>query len=107
MAGKRIDWMDFAHQLHKERELMQDRMPDGVDCSLTLSCYGEGSARFSVSLKHRESKLSGYGVGTTPAKALDEAKAELAKNAREAQIRSPRVLGTSRPALAGRGELFT
>ena len=91
--SRKPDWLDFAHQLHKEREEMQDKMPPGVECDLSLNCYSFGSGpRFVLVLTHRDTKLSGYGTGATPAKALAAAKEDMAKNATERAKRPQLVL---------------
>jgi hypothetical protein len=92
---RKIDWLDFAHQLHRERVAIQDTLPAGVEIDLTLSSYSffEG-ARFTVHLVHRDSKLGGYGNGPTPAKALDAAGADMEKNLRERNRRPQVVVGT-------------
>lgn len=81
--ARKPDWLDFAHQLDKEREAMQDALPDGIECTLSLSSHGYGDRRFTVFLNHRASDLGGYGAGSTPAKALAAAKEDMAKNVRE------------------------
>lgn len=94
---RKPDWMDLAHALDKEREAIQDRLPPGVECFLTLASYGFGGANYSVSLTHRETKLGGYGQGRTPEKALEAAKVnmqeELQKRARRPQlVAAPKTL---------------
>ena len=98
--ASRPDWLDYAHRLFKEREAIQDRLPPGVECTLTLGAYGH-TASFGVSLTHRDSDLAGYGTGTTPAKALEAAKEDMRKNQAEQQ-RRPRLVGPrALPGFAG------
>lgn len=79
--ARKPDWLDFAHQLHKERVAIAEQLPPGIECSLTLSAYSfSDGARFSVHLTHRESDLAGHGSGSTPAKALEGAVKDLAAN---------------------------
>jgi len=77
------DWMDFAHSLYKEREAIQDQLPPGVRCTLSLAAYGYSAGEFSVSLHHDERKIGGFGSGATPSKALEKAKLDLAAKAQE------------------------
>lgn len=79
------DWMDFAHALDKKREQMQDALPSGFICCLTLSSYQFGGGRFNVSIWHEDKSkdLNGYGDGATPAKALEAAKEDMKKRAAE------------------------
>ena len=90
--ARKIDWMDFAHALDKQRAEMQDALPEGFVCCLTLASYEYGGGRFSVSLWHRDKAqdLRGYGDGNTPAKAMAAAKEDLAKNLAERSKR-PRL----------------
>lgn len=92
-VAKRIDWMDFAHQLDKDLARIQDGLPQGVRCSLSLSAYGDSGAMFGVTLTHGESKCHGHGYARTPAKALEEATAALSKAYAEWQ-RRPRIAET-------------
>lgn len=89
VAASRVDWMDFSHVFAKERVRIEESLPHGVEVDLTLSDYGNG-CNYCVTLTHSESKVYGYGHGRTPAKALDAAKAELAKKFAEWQ-RTPRI----------------
>lgn len=100
MSTKRIDWMDFAFQLDKEREAIQDRLPKGLTLHLSCSAYGYSAAEFSIHLSHRESGVAGYGSGRTPDKALAAAKAELQKNMEE-QARKPRLVEAKPKMLEG------
>lgn len=103
--AKRTDWLDFAHQLVKERERIQDGLPPGVECSLSLSDHGYGGATFGVTLLHVESKCSGYGHERTPAKALESAKAKL-KAEYEKWQRRPRIAETKAlPAARANGQV--
>lgn len=99
MARKRIDWLDFAHELDREREAMQERLPAGVEVYLTCSTYGSGAA-FSVTLNHRAEgpEAGGWGQGRTPAKALESALADLRKKAAE-RARRPRLVAAEPAAL--------
>lgn len=90
---RKIGWLDFAHQLRKEREAIQDRLPAGVVCYLTLADYGCGAAEFNVHLRHRELDLSGSGTASTPAKALEAAKADLKQKHAERAKRPQLVTG--------------
>lgn len=100
--ARKPDWLHVADALDTERQAMQDSLPDGFVCCLTLSSYEFGGGRFNVSLWHRDKSrgLSGYGDGSTPAKALAAAKEDLQKNASERAKRpvlaaaSPLVLTT-------------
>lgn len=96
----RTDWLDFAHKLDREREAMQDRLPKGVDCSLTLASYEFGTS-YGVSLTHTESKCGGYGTGRTPAKALEDATERLKKNLAE-WSRRPRLTVAEPLAIEGK-----
>jgi hypothetical protein len=99
--ARKPDWMDFAHVLHKEAEAIRDKLPPGLECYLTLADYGSGSASFAVSLTHRETELNGFGVGNTPAKALEAAKEDLAKRAREKK-KAPQIVSVKTlPAAKG------
>lgn len=92
MPAKRVDWMDLAHEIAKERERIQDSLPTGVGCHLSICAYGYSGASYSVSLTHEESQTHGYGSGCTPAKALEDAKANL-KEKYEKWQRRPRLVG--------------
>lgn len=98
------DWMDFGHALDKKREAIQDSLPAGVECWLSLASYGHGGALFHVTLTHHETGLGGHGSGRTPAKALEAAKEDLAKAVRERKGR-PQLVGakTLPPAKDGGG----
>jgi hypothetical protein len=98
--AKRVDWLDFAHLLDKERVAIEDGLPKGMTVHLSLSAYGYSAAEFSVHLSHRETGVSGYGGGRTPAKALEAAKAELQKKVEEQQ-RRPRLVEAKPKALEG------
>lgn len=101
--ARKPDWLHVADALDTERQAMQDRCPPGVECSLTLSAYGfSDGARYAVTLTHGETKLGGYGCGSTPAKALAAAKENMAKNAAERAKRP--VLAAGNPlALTTKG----
>lgn len=98
--AKRVDWMDFAHLLRKEREAMQDQAPNGVEVSLHLMSYRFGGADFSVHLAHDESGSSGSGSGSTPAKALEAAKKSLAKEMVK-KTQTPRLVAAKPAAIEG------
>lgn len=99
--ARKPDWMDFAHVLHKEAEAIRDKLPPGLECYLTLADYGSGSASFAVSLTHRETELNGFGVGNTPAKALEKARESL-KKAHEERLKRPQLV-TAVKALPTKG----
>jgi hypothetical protein len=85
--ARKTDWLDFAHKLDREREEIQDTLPPGLECWLTLASYGHGGATFHVHLRHEEMKVDGFGTGRTPAKALEAAKADLVKRGEEQRKR--------------------
>ena len=101
--ARKPDWLHVADALDSERQAMQDKLPPGVECSLTLSSYSFGSgARYAVNLSHRETKLDGYGCGSTPAKALAAAKEDMAKNAAE-RAKRPVLAAAAALALTTKG----
>lgn len=89
VAAPRVDWLDHAHTLAKERVRIEESLPRGLEIDLVLSDYGHG-CYYCVTLVHLESKVHGYGRNRTPQKALEDAKAELAKKYAEWQ-RTPRI----------------
>lgn len=90
------DWLDYAHKLDKEREAIADKLPRGVEVTLSLGAYGSGAANFHVRVTDAE--LTGHGMGRTPAKALADALEKLAAE-REKQARRPRLAGGEPKAL--------
>ena len=100
--ARKVDWLDYAHKLDVAREEMQDRLPEGVECSLVLSAYGRYSAaEFCVYLRCKDDDLSASGSGRTVDKALAEAMEDLAKKVAEQQ-RRPRLVPTKPRAIEGR-----
>lgn len=95
--ARRIDWMDFAHTLDKERERIQDMLPEGFRCWITLNCYGHGAAEFHVCINRPEEKIIGSGSARTPEKALVMAKQDFEKQLAE-KLRQPRI-ASAVPAL--------
>ncbi len=98
VAASRVDWLDFAHLLSKERLRLEDSLPRGVSASLVLHDYGCGGM-YDVMLSHKESGLHGHGHARTPAKAFEEAKEDLARKYAEQQ-RRPRLAATKALAAA-------
>lgn len=102
-------WLDFAHELSKERQRIDDSLPSGVSCSLVLHDYGNGGT-FDVMLSHKESELHGHGHARTPGKALEEAKADLAKKyaewKRRPRLAAAKALPAAKPVAKARGVLF-
>ncbi|HEY1189546.1 MAG TPA: hypothetical protein VGE74_18010 [Gemmata sp.] len=92
---KEPDWMDFAHQLDKKREAIQDKLPPGLTVSLSCHASEYGAADFNAHLNHRETSTYGHGSGRTPEKALEAARVDLEKNLREEQKRPALVVATS------------
>lgn len=99
--ARKPDWMDYAHQLDKEREAIQDKLPPGLTLSLWVRAGEYGAADFTVHLNHRDTSSYGSGSGRTPSKALEAAKADLEKTLREKAKRPALVVGSA-PALPGR-----
>ncbi len=102
--ARKPDWLKVAFDLHREAEGIRDAAPDGVTVSLALSDYGNDSgAFFTISLTHAAQKLSGWGMGGTPAKALKAAVADLEKNRRE-RAATPTITAAPVPALPAKAE---
>ena len=97
MAKGKTDWLTFAHLLDRERELIQDALPGGVSCSLSLDAYGHG-AEFTVGIRIEEEQLHACGRGRTPAKALEAAKLRLRELA-EARMKTPRLVASETKAI--------
>lgn len=100
--ARKTDWLDYAHTLDREREAIADKLPSGVECSLSLHCHGSGPS-FGVRLSHSASRCSGYGSGRTPAKALEDAMDKLQEAYRE-WSRRPRLVEAKPKPLADRKE---
>lgn len=84
------DWAAIADQLGREREKVQDRLPDGVTCWLCIECHGYGTPEFTMTIHHRTEKVSGNGRGRTPAKAVAAAVKDFQEQMRRA-TRKPRL----------------